>query len=592
MKSSKTKPEFPSGKAKSRDPPAEGGGPQAKARGPPVEELVPPDGGWGWFIVLGSGIMQFVLPSLSTCFGLIYVHLVASGYSNSQVSPIPGLMIGMTCLTGPVATSLTRYYSHRRLSIIGICLSVMGIFLCSFWDDLYWYYVCFGVIGGVGNGLANPHGFILGQMYFRRRRVAANALSMLGSSLGFMVMPPLVRFLANTYAHQGALLLWSAILLHGLVGAALYQPVEWHLKPNPLANVRLVEARPCQEEGHVADADEEEVEDGNQDGSYPSESGGEYEEGDEESLQQGVAHRHSDPQRRRESAASKGEAEVFLGRESSERPLRGGRRRLSSCTRTSVRNSLYSSCDVIDQFGGALSVETERLKDVYVEVVEKVEEKPKEPQPFILCGLKFPRFSDILNFRILSHPMFLISSISSIANRMVYMNFITYLPALGVDLGMQNEAPFLLTTVSVADLAAKGIMSLISDRGWCQRRYFAIIAGVFACVTASLVPQTWNFTSLASCCALYGFSLGVMVSVSPILLVEYLGLKLLPHSFGLLLFMNGVSSLIIFPLTGHISDVMANYTTIYYLLGGLSLTPSILWSLVPFVNQDKIRNLV
>lgn len=45
-------------------------------------------------------VSQFVLPSLSTCFGLIYVHLVASGYTNSQVSPIPGLMFGMACLTG------------------------------------------------------------------------------------------------------------------------------------------------------------------------------------------------------------------------------------------------------------------------------------------------------------------------------------------------------------------------------------------------------------------------------------------------------------------------------------------------------------
>lgn len=49
---SQIKPEFPSGKSNG----TEGGESQAKARGPPVEKLVPPDGGWGWFIVLGSGI--------------------------------------------------------------------------------------------------------------------------------------------------------------------------------------------------------------------------------------------------------------------------------------------------------------------------------------------------------------------------------------------------------------------------------------------------------------------------------------------------------------------------------------------------------
>ncbi|XP_042888567.1 monocarboxylate transporter 13-like [Penaeus japonicus] len=574
------------GKHDGADTSPEGGGSQVmpRAGGPPVEQMVPPDGGWGWFIVLASGIMLFVLPSLSTCFGLIYVHLVSSGYTNSQVSPIAGLMFGMACLTGPVATSLTRYYSHRRLSIIGICTAVTGIFMCSFWDDLVWYYICFGVIGGVGNGLANPHGFILGQMYFRRRRVAANALSMLGASLGSMVMPPLVNFLAITYAHQGALLLWSAILLHGLVGAALYQPVEWHLKPNPLASIRLVEARPSRADGSDADSDED-AEDGSYDGSSASEN-------EDEDEEQSASHHHSDHQRRRESALSRGDTQVFLGKGNSDRPVSVARRRLDSYPRASIRDSMYSSCDVIDQFGGALSVETERLKDAYVEVVVKVENQPKEPQPIILCGLKFPRFSDILNFRILLHPIFLIAATSSIANRMVYMNFVTYIPALGMDLNMPDEAPFLLTTISLADLVAKGIMALISDRGWCQRRYFAIVGGVIASLTASLVPLTWNFITLASCCAMYGFSLGVMVSVSPILLVEYLGLKLLPYTFGLLLFMNGIASLIIFPLTGFINDVMANYTTIYYLLAGLSLMPSILWSLVSFVDQDKIKSPV
>lgn len=65
------------------------------------------------------------------------------------------------------------------------------------------------------------------------------------------------------------------------------------------------------------------------------------------------------------------------------------------------------------------------------------------------------------------------------------MNFVTYIPALGMDLNMPDEAPFLLTTISLANLVAKGIMALISDRGWCQRRYFAIVGGVIASVTAS-----------------------------------------------------------------------------------------------------------
>ncbi|XP_037785831.1 monocarboxylate transporter 1-like [Penaeus monodon] len=552
---------------------------------PPVEELVPPDGGWAWLIVLACGIMQFVLPTLSTCFGLVYVRLVSSGYTNSQVAPIPGLLYGLSCLIGPLATSLSRYHSHRRLSVFGICTMAAGVFLSALWDNLSWLYVCFGVVGGLGRGIVNPQGFILGQMYFRRRRVAANALSMLGASLGFMVMPPLVRFLANTYAHQGALLLWSAILLHGLVGAALYQPVEWHLKPNPLANFRLVEARPCQEESHngtrVNDSDD----------FGGKEFGNESPDIEDESSCQRHPHEPCPCHRPLASATPEGEAQVFLAEAGGGERVGGGRR-VGSVVRTSLRSSLYSSCDVIDQYSSALSLEGGKLKGSNGNVAEKADQMPKQPQSITLCGVRFPRFSDILHFRILLHPIFLIVSISSIANRMVFMNFVTYIPAVGEDLNLSDEAPFLLTIISLADLVAKGAMAVVSDRGWCQRRYFVIAGGVSASAAALTVPQSWNFLSLASCCALYGFSLGVIVSVAPVLLVEYLGLKLLPYTFGLLLFMNGVSSLIIFPLTGVVNDIMDNYTSTYYVLGGLSLLPAILWSLVPLVNQDKIKNPV
>lgn len=45
-------------------------------------------------------------------------------------------------------------------------------------------------------------------------------------------------------------------------------------------------------------------------------------------------------------------------------------------------------------------------------------------------------------------------------------------------------------------------------------------------------------------------------------------------------------------LPGLINDMMANYTTTYYLLGALSLLPAVLWSLVPLVNREKIKNPV
>lgn len=43
-------------------------------------------------------------------------------------------------------------------------------------------------------------------------------------------MPNVVRILLDEYGFRGAALIMGALAFHGLVGASLFQPVEWHMK--------------------------------------------------------------------------------------------------------------------------------------------------------------------------------------------------------------------------------------------------------------------------------------------------------------------------------------------------------------------------
>lgn len=52
----------------------------------------------------------------------------------------------------------------------------------------------------------------------------------LGTGLGQMIMPNVVRFLLDEYGFRGAALIMAALAFHGLVGSSLFQPVEWHMK--------------------------------------------------------------------------------------------------------------------------------------------------------------------------------------------------------------------------------------------------------------------------------------------------------------------------------------------------------------------------
>jgi hypothetical protein len=50
-----------------------------------------------------------------------------------------------------------------------------------------------------------------------------------GIGLGFIVVPYLVGALLQNFGFRGAMLLLSGIALNSVVGALLYQPVEWHM---------------------------------------------------------------------------------------------------------------------------------------------------------------------------------------------------------------------------------------------------------------------------------------------------------------------------------------------------------------------------
>lgn len=55
-------------------------------------------------------------------------------------------------------------------------------------------------------------------------------LTWIGTGVGQMIMPNIVRILLDNYGFRGAALIMAALAFHGLVGAALSQPVEWHMK--------------------------------------------------------------------------------------------------------------------------------------------------------------------------------------------------------------------------------------------------------------------------------------------------------------------------------------------------------------------------
>lgn len=83
---------------------------------------------------------------------------------------------------------------------------------------------------GTGAGLSFPPTVYIVTSYFVRLRGLANGICISGSALGSIILPPLLRYLLETYGYRGAVLIMGGITLNTWVAAIFYEPVENHLK--------------------------------------------------------------------------------------------------------------------------------------------------------------------------------------------------------------------------------------------------------------------------------------------------------------------------------------------------------------------------
>lgn len=90
--------------------------------------------------------------------------------------------------------------------------------------------ISYGFFVGLGLGFINPSSFIAVNSYFSKNRGRAVGLALAGTGLGQMIMPNIVHLLLEYYGFKGTTLILSALALNGVVGASLFQPVQWHMK--------------------------------------------------------------------------------------------------------------------------------------------------------------------------------------------------------------------------------------------------------------------------------------------------------------------------------------------------------------------------
>lgn len=206
-----------------------------------VFKLVPPDGGWGWMVILGSALSNIFNQSMLSLFSLLYGDtLEAMGHNTQGAALVLSTMLFVSNFGGPIAGAIIKLTSPRIVAVSGAFCCTIGIFFSGFSTNIWHLVLSYGVLLGLGLGFIQNSSFVAINSYFKLKKSRAVGLANVGTGVGQTLMPHLVRYLLENYGFRGACLLLSSLSLHGIAGCMLIQPVERHMK-KVLENVTVDE---------------------------------------------------------------------------------------------------------------------------------------------------------------------------------------------------------------------------------------------------------------------------------------------------------------------------------------------------------------
>jgi len=144
-----------------------------------------------WWRVVGGLSMNM---ALGTLYGWsVFVAPLEKDFhwTRSQTSTTFTIAVTTFALSFILAGRLQDKFGPFWISIIGGVMVSLGFFLCAYTQSLAWLYVCFGLIGGLGNGFGYSTPIPVMAKWFPDARGLAVGLAVGGYGAGSAIFGPL-----------------------------------------------------------------------------------------------------------------------------------------------------------------------------------------------------------------------------------------------------------------------------------------------------------------------------------------------------------------------------------------------------------------
>ncbi|GFU21503.1 monocarboxylate transporter 14 [Nephila pilipes] len=575
----------------------------------------PPDGGWGWMVVLGSFMCNVIVDGIIFSYGLFLPELSRDlNESKGTLAWVGSLLAGFYLIAGPIVSGLANTYGTRPVTIIGTVVSSISFAVASFSPSVEYLCLAFGVFGGIGFGFIYLPAVVTVGFYFDRRRAFATGLAVCGSGVGTFIMAPLVQYLLVTFDWRGTMLILAGIVLNCAFFGALFRPLQTPVpkkivedipkgtKPPVLKRIRELR-EPHRERwdsaGSLPAIPQASVSlpeiscmgkkiDSNplisSDNNSPPPSYSDVVEADEEER---YAFLQTPPPPAVRNSIS------CVPPQQTTKPRRSRYVLRAETTRPFYRQDILYSASLLHlpEFK-----KSNNDLSLYAASVTKIPQEPIPEASGCLSPAMKDTFRQMLDISLLKSPTFLLLGAGGFLTLAGFFVPFMFVVDRAVQQGITlEEATYILPVIGLTNTIGRVFCGWISDRPNLNALTInngALIIGGLATALSTCV-NTISF--LLAYGALFGFCIGCFATLRSIVIVELLGLERLTNAFGLLLLFQGIASIIGAPVAGMFYDVTGSYDAPFYIAGTLIFLSGVLGIPLPYISsweKNKKANII